>query len=160
MSSMFAFQEKAGETLEQKALRICEVILSSGVGIRGGEICAGGNNVMAKNSANAITDAEIQYLIGQESALSQQMGVLIQNFKNISNDKSFRDNVVLAAIALRKDGLLQSAKPTNFDINAAGARFRGYAEPKGLHLEFAQAFHMLPKSSPNDRAEVAPKYHR
>lgn len=146
--NMFAFHKIAGETLEDKALRACGIIVSSGLGIRNGKICVGGNNVMANNTVYVFDEKDMDVLRASDDILVNDALKIIEERKK-GYDVVHLNAMAILATEMIENGFNFLQKPTNFDINAVGAMRHGYKEPEGIALEFAKAFNMLPKSSPN-----------
>lgn len=147
MNSAFAFQKKANETLEQKALRICEIIVSTGVAIRGGNIVPGGCNVAASNNARAMSDAELKKLrdTKKEELILVADLIAARQAYIVSDSKYDLDTIAHKAVQLRSLGLLAGATPSNFDRNAVGAALMGCKAQEGVAKKFAEAFGIVNK---------------
>ncbi len=149
-TGVFAFQEKAEETLEQKALRACEVIVSCGLGIRGGNITTGGNMVRARSAALSISEEELKALYDNidKNPFNEGMVNIIGAMRNSSNVDM--DIIAVGALQLKgkhtryafskQDKAIFTAKPLNWDLNAAGEKRDTYREPQGLARELVDAF--------------------
>jgi hypothetical protein len=58
----YDFQNKASETLAEKAERAVKTVYTAGLMFRCGQLSPGGNNVMAASAANAVNAAELAAL--------------------------------------------------------------------------------------------------
>lgn len=130
------------ETLEDKCLRVCKVILESGIAVRGGKIAPGGNNMLASNAAMHIFNDEdaMQRLNGYVSGPFFEFKKLV-----VAYQEDRLQDAAQAAIALKNFSNVKriyafDAKPLNWDINAAGAKMAGYVEPTGVAKDFVDAF--------------------
>lgn len=140
-TGVFAFKKVAKETLENRALRACEVILSSGIGIRGGQIVAGGNNVMADDTINAFTDDDLIALRGSDMGELAAMAIEHRkSYINNGHDLLCIKNCVSSMVRMGELGWGADIEITNFDLNAIGEKFDTYVEPEGLVKQLLAAF--------------------
>jgi len=136
--TQFVFTEVKDETLEQKALRVCATIVSCGLGIRGGEICAGGNNLKAQNAVDSISDEDCLKLTTLNDPILYEAAMMIGCYAS-----EIYSGAGATVTRMLEAGWKTDAKPLNYDVNAAGAKLASYAEPTGQALAFAEAFGLV-----------------
>ena len=146
MNSMFAFDTNAKLTISEQLSQVCDVIVSAGLGIRGGEIAPGGNNVKAGNAAAAIKGEALDRVHDNQGSKEMAMVDLVRAAKKAldagEDDKGALKEFAQKAVAAKKAGWETDAKPVNWDVNGAGAKRAGYREPTGVAGELSQAFKM------------------
>jgi len=125
MAAQNAFKDKANETLEEKALRVCEVIVSCGLGIRGGQITNGEEMVRVERAVNSVDlyilnvvtagISDIKKHLDAVSLINAMHGYLISKEK---------DKIEIAAnfarVLIDEHDWQTDSKPVNYDLNAAG----------------------------------------
>ena len=139
--SALAFQDKAGETLEDKALRFSDIIISFGLGIRGGHIELR-NTHRIQNAVDSIDPYLAQAYSGSSMLTYNAFGVVgaIQSYLNIEDATRLTQAASYLAFMKSKCKWQTDAKPLNLDLNAAGAKMFGYREPEGVAKDLVDAF--------------------
>ncbi len=150
--SQNAFAELQGETLEEKALRVCGVIASSGLGIRGGQITIGDDMVAVENAVKLISLEKLKQSINREEMGDRRFyiadlayTIIRKTRDNITYTQPPMHSCVSLCVELSKYTNME-AKPVNYDLNAAGVKRETYVEPEGLAKEFVDAFDIGYKS--------------
>lgn len=157
-ASQYASQQFRGAPLIDRAHSVCETVIGSGLGIREGKICKGGNNEMAYGAANAFPDADLHRLIKDVPSTPVHRAViqiitLAKRVANKEEDAGTLDMIAMHASVARSAGFLMAALPHNYDLNLVGAKLTSYKEPSKTAQKFAQSFGIVPRSSHN----ISPK---
>jgi hypothetical protein len=148
---VFDFKKSAG-TLEDNALNACEIILSAGIAIRGGRICAGGNNVIADNAAKAFSEGDLAKLGASDDIIvNGAMHIIRLRQRQMNSDTSCYEAIAVHAIEMKENGWDTDIRPNVWDLNACGAQMMGYRNPEGVAKEFADAFGMQKPGEYKDR---------
>jgi hypothetical protein len=125
--SAYNFQNVAGETAEDKILRACEIIRSSGLGIRDGQVVAGGNNVMAKNALDAISPLEKESFLKGECAFKKEVIAFLDAFSEKKYAEAGKCAQAMVCLGWNTD-----ARPVSFDRESAGVSAHASLVSKGI----------------------------
>lgn len=113
MSNVAVFQKISGETLDQRALRACKIIVEDGLAVRGGKIVNGQNPEQANAAAIAFSRKDLKHFTVHSSSLKNQaMAGLIKARQQFAetNVPEYLEIMALHATSLRLYGGLQEAR--------------------------------------------------
>mgnify|MGYP001415488025 CR=1 FL=1 len=144
-ASKVDFQESSTDTISRQLAKTCNVIVSSGIGIRGGQITFGGNNVLAQKAAMSIQEKALDRVNDNHGEQTRAMADVVRAAQSMYMMSTTEQKSALTALAgkivgLKKSGWQSDAKPVNFDVNAAGAPTNTYAKPVELAKDLVETF--------------------
>jgi len=144
MTAQNAFEDKANETLEEKALRVCEVIVSQGLGVHMDGIVKGKDFRTAEIAVINFFNEDLKLIRTHNEfhTLPRQAADFIRAFKlGLRGDQEFQGSLMaLMARDMIISGWQTKAKPLHLDLNSDGGKRALYVEPTGLVAEFVEAF--------------------
>lgn len=147
--SQNGFVAAKDETLEEKALRVCEKIISCGLAIRSGQIIAGAKMDDVKAALNDIRNEDIESYQEEENFLGGLAACVISSMKRYVESKDMQEleTVVSNIVAMKTVcGWKTDAKPATYDLDYLRIKTRCYVEPEGFAKAFVDAFDIGYKS--------------